>query len=120
METKPNEPTKRQRFWGVSSKGEYKGHLRSSADLKGFLDIVFRENALERKTHKAFNCSGGKYIYILFPCEWGIGNPQIAISGFTVFLANIETIEKFHDGLDYYLLRTDNLLHDENVSITVL
>lgn len=58
------------------------------------------------------------------PTAWGTADPQLQIGPFPVSLAYTGTITNFTNqsgySQDYYVYRSDNLLFDSSVVVTVL
>lgn len=114
-----------KRYWGTSASADPMGDGINTFTLLGtFLDSVNEELATTRQTTKIFDCSAGRYFYFFFPTAWGTADPQLQIGPFPVSLSYTGTITNFTNqsgySQDYYVYRSDNLLFDSSVVVTVL
>lgn len=116
---------KSKRYWGVSlSDDPILAGINTYALLGTFLDTVNEELASTRQTTKTFDCSAGRYFYFFFPTAWGTVDPQVQMGSFPQSLIYTGTIVGFTNQSgyteDYYVYRSDNILYDASVVITVL
>lgn len=116
---------KLKRYWGVSASDDpIGGSINTYALLGGFLDSINEEFATTRQTTKTFDCSAGRYFYFFFPDSFGTVDPQLQIGPFPVSLAYTGVINSFSNASahseNYRVYRSDNLLYDSVVTVTVL
>jgi hypothetical protein len=116
---------KLKRYWGVSASDDpIASSVNTYALLGTFLDSINEEFATARQTTKTFDCSLGRYFYFFFPVVWGTVDPQLQIGPFPVSLAYTGVITGFTNqsgnSENYYVYRSDNLLFDPVVTVTVL
>lgn len=114
-----------KRYWGVSASDDpVGGAINTYTLLSGFLDSVNEEFASTRQTTKTFDCSLGRYFYFFFPSSFGTVDPQLQIGPFPVSLAYTGVITGFTNqsghSEDYRVYRSDNILFDSVVTVTVL
>jgi hypothetical protein len=114
-----------KRYWGVSASDDPIGSATNTYGLlSSFLDSVNEEFATTRQTTKTFDCSLGRYFYFFFPSSFGTVDPQLQIGPFPVSLAYTGVITGFTNqsghSEDYRVYRSDNILFDSVVTVTVL
>lgn len=110
---------KRKRYWGVSTDPDIGTTPLAIGDIPTFSE----EFASARQTTKTFNCTGGRYIYILYPASLGVNTPEWELNNFPIVLTNVRTVDFTNasgDTASYIVQRSDNLLHGSSISIEVL
>ena len=114
---------RRKRYWFVSSDPDF----GIAPFTYGDLPAVEQEFATERqKANVTYDCTGGKYIYYMYPAEFGISDENHLINnGFTVELSpsSIRTVDFTNqpgDTSSYVVLRSDNLLHGNEIMVSFL
>lgn len=112
----------RKRYWFVSADP----NIGNAAFAYGDLPVGFQQEfATQRSkdTEIVFDCTGGKYFYYMFPAAFGIAPDEDLIhNGWKVKLdpANVRTASftnQSGDTVNYIVLRSDNLLHGNEIGV---
>jgi hypothetical protein len=111
---------RRRRYWGVSTDPNLgAGAIDVLTDIPTFSN----ELAASRLTTKTFNCTGGRYIYMIYPDSLGAASPEWRVNGFPVTLTNVDTValtNQYGNTVNYIVQRSDNLLNGAAISVQIL
>lgn len=109
----------RKRYWGVSTDPDIGTAPLAVGDIPTFSS----EFATARQTIKTFDCTGGRYIYMMYPASLGTNTPEWELNNFPIVLTNVRTANFTNasgNTVSYIIQRSDNLLHGSSISIEVL
>lgn len=120
---------RRRRYWGVSTNpdiGNAAIDIETPVTPEETIVAGFsNEFATSRQTTKVFNCTGGRYIYMIYPLSLGQISPEWEVNGFPVVLSsgNVRLINLTNasgDTTNYVVQRSDNLLNGAAITVEVL
>jgi len=115
---------RRKIYWGISTNASLGAGPISV--FNGALTGFSSELATSRLTTKNFDCSGGRYIYFIYPASFGTNNPNPhwSVNGFPVTLSNVNTVNLTNafnnDTVSYIVQRSTNLLYGSSINVQVL
>lgn len=109
----------RKRYWGVSTDP----NIGLAPFAVGDIPTFSSEFATTRNTSKTFNCTGGRYIYMIYPASFGTNTPEWELNNFPIVLTNVRTVNFTNasgNTTSYIIQRSDNLLNGSSIPIEVL